>query len=79
MTSPSRRPSRPIESITIKVSIEGSADELRSLRQKLAGSRVSNGVLRASIETTDPEAALQALKGIGDVVRAAEKSPKGFK
>lgn len=70
MTSPSRRARKPVLSITINVRLEGTPAELSSLHKKLAGSKLSKGVLSRSVSATDPSVAMEDLKSLGDAIKS---------
>lgn len=79
MTSPHRRARKPVESFRINARIQGDSAELVSLRKKLPGAKASRGALQVSIEAAEPGDAIEQLRKLGDAIKAASKTPKGFK
>jgi len=79
MTSPSRDPSKaPIRKIALRLSFEGPSDELQALSKRIGGER-SAGRLVTSFETSDVTKAIERVRSISEVLRDAQKNPKGFK
>ncbi len=58
--------------------IDGRPHDLEALRKAMGGSRFG-ATLTKKLATSDPHEALEQLRAVSAVLKAAEKNPKGFK
>jgi hypothetical protein len=79
MTSPSRRTRKPVKSIRINARVQGGDAEILSLKRKLAGAKATGDTLQFSIQASELGEAIEQLRNLGDTIKAAAKTPKGFK
>ena len=72
---------RPIGRIKVKLTLEADAESMKSTSERLAGSRVSGGVLSATLaDTPDPLQAFSEVKAAEDAIREVfGQSRKEFK
>ena len=79
MTAPRKQGPRPIEKVTIRVSLKADSSQLAAIGKKLSGAKIAAGTLSLSNSTSMPEDALEELRTLAEAVRSAPKSPEGFK
>ena len=77
MTSPRKQGPRPIEKVTIRVSLKADSSQLAAIGKKVSGAEITAGTLSFK-STSMPEDAIEELRTLAEAVRSAANTRKAL-
>lgn len=79
MTSPRRKPDRPIKSVSLKIAFRADREETERTRKVIPWAVARGGVCEVRVDATGPGEAAEKVRVIMEKLRAVRESSKGFK
>ena len=73
MTSPRRRPDRPVESVSLKIAFRASTEEMARIKEAVPSAVVRDGVCEVRIDAERPEDATEKARVLLEKLRAVER------
>ncbi len=72
MNSPRRKPDRPIQSVSLKLTFRASREELARIREAVPSAVTRGGVCEVRIEAEQPAEVAEKARALLEKIRAAE-------